>query len=143
MAISEDPPVCEQCESNARANEAAGYHALAAKCRRYCRNGHREIPDVRLLDAGWLESGKSFVTVVMLDEKSYVHLSLPEGYIVFEAVQDLEQVEMVKNHVADLYEEGEKDARARLAQASGDLLGNSQDDDVSVDEMRAAADGSV
>jgi len=33
--------VCAQCESNARWNEAGGYHAAAFKCREYCRAGHR------------------------------------------------------------------------------------------------------
>jgi len=31
---------CLQCESNARSNEAGGYHVAAEKCRAYCRRGH-------------------------------------------------------------------------------------------------------
>jgi hypothetical protein len=34
--------ICVQCESNARWNEAGGYHELAESCREYCRNGHKE-----------------------------------------------------------------------------------------------------
>lgn len=35
-------PVCARCESNARNNEAGGYHDLATECRAYCRRGHRK-----------------------------------------------------------------------------------------------------
>jgi hypothetical protein len=34
--------ICAQCESNARWNDAGGYHGLAEKCREYCRRGHKE-----------------------------------------------------------------------------------------------------
>ena len=44
-------PVCEQCESNARWNEAGGYHAAAFKCREYCRAGHRPAPEAAVEDA--------------------------------------------------------------------------------------------
>lgn len=37
-----DTEICLQCESNARWNEAGGYHDLAEQCREYCRRGHKE-----------------------------------------------------------------------------------------------------
>lgn len=37
-----DSDLCAQCLSNARWNDAGGYHELAEKCRQYCRNGHRD-----------------------------------------------------------------------------------------------------
>lgn len=37
--------VCAQCEANAKHNEAAGYHELAAECRDYCRRGHKDASE--------------------------------------------------------------------------------------------------
>lgn len=34
--------ICQQCEANARSNEAAGYARLAVECRAYCLRGHKE-----------------------------------------------------------------------------------------------------
>lgn len=36
-------PVCMQCESNARSNEAGGHLAAAEECRAYCRRGHVSV----------------------------------------------------------------------------------------------------
>lgn len=35
-----DADLCSQCRSNARSNDAGGYHRLAEECRAYCRSGH-------------------------------------------------------------------------------------------------------
>lgn len=41
-------PVCVSCEANARWNESAGYPSAAAKCRAYCRNGHKMPEEMSL-----------------------------------------------------------------------------------------------
>lgn len=67
---------------------------------------------LKCLDAGYGTTNKTFFSLVQLGEKSFVHVMLSEGYVVYGRVSESECVR-VNNALADYYEQGKIGSEAK------------------------------
>ena len=75
----------------------------------------REAAERKLMDAGMGQQGTVF-SLVTFGDKSYVHVNVSKGYLVFKATEEADPINVeVNNFLADHYEQGREQSERRLS----------------------------